>query len=227
VQHIECRRSAQLVCALFWAALLACGSDPGRHPATGRVIAPVMGPAGAAWLDRSEREIEERPSLAVKLLGIRPGQAVADIGAGSGYYTELLSRAVGFLGETSATEIQPEMLRLLEQRIRRKRLANVAPLLASETDPRLPPEALDLALLVDVYHEFRFPQRMLQRIREALKPGGRLVLIEFRKEDPAVPIREEHKMSIAEARAEVEPEGFRFETVLHQLPWQHILIFRK
>lgn len=186
-----------------------------------------MGSGGASWLDRAEREAEERPSLAVRLLRLQPGQAVADIGAGSGYYTELLSRAVGPSGKVYATEIQPEMLRLLERRIQRRKLANVVPVLATETDPRLPRESLDLALLVDVYHEFAHPQLMLRRIREALKPGGRLVLIEFRKEDPTVPIREEHKMSIAEARAEVEPEGFRFEGVLNDLPWQHILIFRK
>jgi len=186
-----------------------------------------MGAAGAAWLDRSEREIEERPSLAVKLLRIEPGQTVADIGAGSGYYTELLSKAVSPKGKVYATELQPEMLRLLEQRIRRKRLANVETILSTETDPRLPASSIDLALLVDVYHEFAQPQAMLQGIRRALKPGGRLVLIEFRKEDPTVPIREEHKMSVAEARLEVEHEGFAFDRVLNDLPWQHILIFRK
>jgi predicted methyltransferase len=210
---------------LFLAA--ACQADGPRHPVTGRPIAAVMGAAGAAWLERAEREAEERPSLAVQLLRLRPGQTVADIGAGSGYYTELLARAVGPSGRVYATEIQPEMLRLIEQRIQRRKLANVVPVLATETDPRLPRESLDLALLVDVYHEFAHPQQMLRRIREALKPGGRLVLIEFRKEDPSVPIREEHKMSIAEARAEVEPEGFLFEGVLNDLPWQHILIFRK
>ncbi len=186
-----------------------------------------MGAAGAPWLERAEREIEERPSLAVRLLRIQPGQTVADIGAGSGYYTELLSKAVGPGGKVYATDIQPEMIRLLEQRIQRKRLGNVETVLSTETDPRLPPESLDLALLVDVYHELARPQQVLRRIRESLKPGGRLVLIEFRKEDPNVPIREEHKMSVAEARAEVEPEGFVFERVLNDLPWQHILIFRK
>lgn len=186
-----------------------------------------MGAAGAAWLERAEREIEERPSLAVRLLRLQPGQTVADIGAGTGYYTELLARAVGPSGRVYATDIQPEMIRLLEQRIRKKRLANVQAVLSTETDPRLPPESLDLALLVDVYHEFAHPQQMLRRLRESLKPGARLVLIEFRKEDPSVPIREEHKMSIAEARAEVEPEGFVFDRVLNDLPWQHILIFRK
>jgi predicted methyltransferase len=217
----------QWTAAFLWLAAVSCSAQPLRHPATGRVIAPVMGAAGAAWLERSERESEERPSLAVRLLRLKPGQTVADIGAGSGYYTELLARAVGPSGRVYATDIQPEMIRLLEQRIQRKRLAHAQAVLASETDPRLPPESLDLALLVDVYHELARPQQMLRRLRESLKPGGRLVLIEFRKEDPSVPIREEHKMSIAEARAEVEPEGFVFDRVLNDLPWQHILIFRK
>jgi predicted methyltransferase len=217
----------QLAAAIFFIFSCFAAAQPLRHPVSGRLIAPVMGAAGAAWLDRSEREIEERPSLAVKLLRIDPGQTVADIGAGSGYYTELLSKAVGPTGKVYATELQPEMLRLLEQRIRRKRLANVETILSTETDPRLPASSIDLALLVDVYHEFAQPQAMLQGIRRALKPGGRLVLIEFRKEDPTVPIREEHKMSVAEARLEVEHEGFAFDRVLNDLPWQHILIFRK
>lgn len=186
-----------------------------------------MGAAGAHWLERAERESEERPSLAVQLLRIQPGQTVADIGAGSGYYTRLLSKSVGPAGKVYATDIQPEMIRLLEERIRREKLSNVTSVLCTETDPRLPPESIDLALLVDVYHEFARPQEMLRGIRRALKPGGRLVLIEFRKEDPAVPIREEHKMSVAEARSEVESEGFAFDRVLNDLPWQHILIFRK
>jgi predicted methyltransferase len=217
----------QLAAAVFFFFSCSAAAQPLRHPVSGRLIAPVMGAAGAAWLDRSEREIEERPSLAVKLLRIEPGQTVADIGAGSGYYTELLSKATGPTGKVYATELQPEMLRLLEQRIRRKRLANVETILSTETDPRLPASSIDLALLVDVYHEFAQPQAMLQGIRRALKPGGRLVLIEFRKEDPTVPIREEHKMSVAEARREVEHEGFAFDRVLNDLPWQHILIFRK
>jgi predicted methyltransferase len=227
VKHIEYRTPAQLAAALFLLFAVSCGAQPLRHPVSGRLIAPVMGAAGAPWLERAEREIEERPSLAVRLLRLQPGQTVADIGAGSGYYTELLSKAVGPNGKVYATDIQPEMIRLLEERKRRRRLANVETVLSTETDPRLPPESLDLALLVDVYHELAWPQQTLRRIREALKPGGRLVLIEFRKEDPSVPIREEHKMSVAEARAEVEPEGFAFDRVLNDLPWQHILIFRK
>lgn len=212
---------------LFVSALMLSGETPGRHPVTGRTIAGVMGAGSAPWLERAEREDEERPRIAVRLLKLQPGQTVADIGAGSGYYTELLSGAVGPAGTVYATDIQAEMLGLLEQRIRARKLTNVKPVLSSEDDVRLPPESLDLALLVDVYHEFSKPQKMLGAIHAALKPGGRLVLLEFRKEDPAVPIREEHKMSVAEVRAELESERFRFERVLNDLPWQHILMFRK
>lgn len=186
-----------------------------------------MGAGGAPWLERAERENEEHPRLAVRLLQLRPGEAVADVGAGSGYYTELLSKAVGSSGTVYATDIQPAMLQLLERRIRDRKLTNVKPVLGTEDDPRLPSGALDLVLLVDVYHEFSRPQEMLRRIRSALKPGGRLVLLEFRKEDPAVPIREEHKMSVEQVRTELEAERFRFDRVLNDLPWQHILIFRK
>ncbi len=203
------------------------GADQGRHPLTGRTIAGVMGAGGASWLERAERENEERPRLAVRLLDVRPGEAVADVGAGSGYYTELLARAVGPAGAVYATDIQPGMLELLERRIRQHKLTNVKTVLGAEDDPRLPAGALDLVLLVDVYHEFSRPQQMLRRIRAALKHGGRLVLLEYRKEDRAVPIREEHKMSVQDVRTELEAERFRFERVLNDLPWQHILIFRK
>lgn len=198
-----------------------------RHPVSGRVIAGVMGVGGAPWLDRSEREQEERPSLAVKLLRLAPGSVVADIGSGSGYYTELLSKAVGPQGQVFATDIQPGMLSLLRKRIEQKKLTNVEPVLSTDRDPKLPPASLDLALMVDVYHELSYPQEVLARIREALKPGGRLVLIEFREEDPEVPILPEHKMSVETARKEVEHEGYRFERVIPDLPWQHILVFRK
>jgi ubiquinone/menaquinone biosynthesis C-methylase UbiE len=217
---------------LWLAALLLAASAPGeaqshRHPVTGRIYAGVMGVAGADWLERAERENEERPSMAVRLLGVKPGMTVADVGCGSGYYTELLSRYVGEQGKVYAVDIQPGMLTLLRERMRKKRLGNVVPVLGEEADPKLPEESFDLILMVDVYHEFSAPQEMVRRLRRALKKDGRLVLLEFRKEDPAVPIREEHKMSVQEARAEIEPEGFRFERVLNDLPWQHILIFRK
>jgi ubiquinone/menaquinone biosynthesis C-methylase UbiE len=186
-----------------------------------------MDAGGASWLERAERENEERPSLAVRLLHLKPGMQVADIGAGSGYYSELLSRAVGSTGRVYAVDIQPAMIRLVEERMRRRNLTNVSPVLGLVADPKLPDSAIDIALLVDVYHEFSAPQAMLRRIRSALRPGGRLVLLEFRKEDPAIPIRVEHKMSVEEARIEIEPEGYRLDTALEDLPRQHILVFRR
>ena len=169
------------------------------------------------------RSREEAPDAALDALEIQVGMTVADVGAGTGYYTARLAKRVGPNGKVYATDIQPEMLGLLKK----KKLANVETVLGAADDPKLPALAMDLILLVDVYHEFSQPQKMLQKMREALKPEGRLVLLEFRKEDPNVPIRLEHKMSIAEARMELEAEGYRLEKVLEKLPWQHILIFRK
>jgi predicted methyltransferase len=214
-----------LALCLLWPFL--AHPQTARHPVTGRPYAGVMGVGGAPWLERAERENEERPKLAVQLLELKSGMVVADIGAGSGYYSELLSRAVGPAGKVYANDIQPGMIRLLQQRVRNSSLANVEVVLGAEADPKLPAASIDLALMVDVYHELSQPQAMLHNIRDSLKPGGALVLLEFRKEDPSVPIRPEHKMSIQEVRAELEPEGFRFERVLTGLPWQHILIFRK
>lgn len=196
------------------------------HPVSGRAIAPVMGYEGADWLERPERESEEEPSKALAALDVKRGQVVADLGAGSGYYTVRLAKRVGPSGTVYAVDIQPEMLALIERRVARERLEHVVPLLAAEDDPRLPAGALDLVLMVDVYHELSRPREVLRHIRTALKPDGRLVLIEYRKESPWVPIREEHKMSVAEARLELEAEGYRFDRVLDVLPWQHILVFR-
>jgi ubiquinone/menaquinone biosynthesis C-methylase UbiE len=185
-----------------------------------------MGPGGAPWLVRSEREQEEEPGKALKALEIHPGDVVADIGAGVGYFTWRIADIVGPSGKVHANDIQPEMIRLLKRNIEDRHLTNVEPVLGKIDDPRLPKAAIDLVLLVDVYHEFSEPQKMLDRIRESLKPEGRLVLLEYRKEDPAVPIRPEHKMSVAEVKAEIEPQGFKLDKVLEVLPRQHILIFR-
>ena len=198
-----------------------------EHPITGRRIAGVMGVGGADWLERSEREIEEMPETALDKIGIREGMTVADVGAGIGYFTVRLSKRVGDTGKVYAVDVQPEMLTMLKQRAAKANLKNIVPVLGSESDPKLPPAAMDLILLVDVYHEFSQPQKMLQRMREALKNDGRLVLLEYRKEDPHIPIRAEHKMSVEEAKTELEAEGFRLEKVLKDLPRQHILIFRK
>ena len=199
----------------------------GIHPVSGRKIAPVMGAAGAGWLVRPEREREENPSLAVSLLGLKPGMVVADIGAGVGYYSFLIARKVGSAGKVYATDIQPEMLRLMRQRMAKEKISNVEPVPSTESETGLPDGRIDAALLVDVYHEFSEPQKMLASIARALKPDGRLILLEFRKEDPSVPIREEHKMSVAMVKQEVEAENYRMVKVLDQLPWQHILIFQK
>src|ERR1035438_589804 len=183
----------------------------GVHPVTGRQYAGVMGPGGADWLVRSEREQEEEPEKAIAALTIAKGSAVADIGAGVGYFTWRLADVVGPTGRVYANDIQPEMIRMLKKNIEARSLTNVEPVLGKIDDPKLPKGAIDLALLVDVYHEFSEPQKMLDRIRESLKPDGRLVLLEYRKEDPKVPIKLEHKMTVAEVKAEIEPEGYRLD----------------
>jgi SAM-dependent methyltransferase len=198
----------------------------GVHPLTGRQIAPVMGVAGAEWLVRPERLEEEQPDRAVEALRLQEGQTVADVGAGVGYFTWLLAERVGPRGTVFAVEIQPEMLRLLKEEMARRRVKNVIPTLGKVDDPGLPENALDLVLMVDVYHELAEPQKVLRKLHRALKPDGRLVLIEYKKEEPWIPIRLEHKMTELEARLEVEAEGFRFERNLRILPRQHILIFR-
>jgi ubiquinone/menaquinone biosynthesis C-methylase UbiE len=219
-----------IVLAIYLVAWVTITAGPpfaqATHPISGRPIAPVMGHEGAPWLERPEREAEEAPTRAITALQLRSGQTVADIGAGSGYYTMLLSAAVGPRGRVYATDIQPEMLALIRQKVEKRRLSNIELLLGTATESRLPDGAIDLALMVDVYHELSQPQAFLQSLKRAFKPDGRLVLIEFRKEDASVPIRPEHKMSVREARMELEAEDYRFERVLDVLPWQHILVFR-
>ena len=197
----------------------------GKHPVSGRQIAGVMGHQGAAWLERPEREKEEAPTKAIAALNIKPGQSVADIGAGSGYYSVLLAGAVGPTGRVFATDIQPEMLALIKKKLDALPIPQIQLVLGTPTESRLPDASVDLALMVDVYHELSEPQVFLRSLKRALKPGGRLVLIEFRKEDRRVPIREEHKMTVSEARKELEAEGYKFQEVVDVLPWQHILVF--
>jgi SAM-dependent methyltransferase len=220
----------EIATAVIAVAALVAGlaaQTAGVHPISGRRFAPVMGAAGASWLDRSERELEEEPERAISLLSLKPGAIVADVGAGSGYMTEKLAKRVGSTGKVYAVDIQPEMLRLLNQRLIARRITNVVAVQGDVDDPRLPSSILDLELLVDVYHEFSAPQAMLRHLREALKPDGRLVLLEYRKEDPSIPIREEHKMSVAEAKLEVEAEGFVLSEVKEGLPRQHVLVFTR
>jgi ubiquinone/menaquinone biosynthesis C-methylase UbiE len=197
------------------------------HPLTGRQYAHVMGASGAGWLERSERETEEAPDKALDLLDLKPGMVVGDVGAGTGYMSLRMARRVGPTGKVFANDIQPEMIEKLRANSKREKLTNVEPVLGTVNDPKLPMGQLDLILMVDVYHEFSEPQAMLDRMREALKPDGRLVLLEYRKEDPKIPIRPEHKMSVAEVKTEVEAEGYRLDQVIEKLPRQHIIIFKK
>ncbi len=197
-----------------------------RHPVTGRVIAPVMGVQGSDWLERENREAEEAPSKAIEALDLRPGMTVADVGAGSGYYTVRLAKRVGPSGRVFATDVQPGMLEILERRLAREGLPNVTTILSTDENPGLPAASLDLALMVDVYHELQSPQAFMRRLRDALKPDGRLVLLEFRKEDPRVPILEVHKMSVAEVRRELAADGFTLDRVVDVLPWQHIIVLK-
>jgi ubiquinone/menaquinone biosynthesis C-methylase UbiE len=207
------------VCVAAWAQ--------GVHPVTGRRYASTMSADGADWLVRPEREAEEAPDTALDAIRIAKGSTVADVGAGAGYIAWRLAKRVGPAGKVYANDIQPEMIELLRKNMAERKIANVEPVLGALDDPKLPRGGIDLALLVDVYHEFSEPRAMLRRIRESLKPDGRLVLLEYRAEDPNVPIRPEHKMTVAQVKAEVEPEGFRLDKVLEMLPRQHILIFRK
>ena len=197
------------------------------HPVTGRPIAPVMGVGGADWLDRPEREKEENPEGALDAIGIRPGMVVADIGAGTGYMSVRLAKRVGPTGKVYANDIQPEMLRRLRKNAEKAQLKNIETVLGTEVDPKLPAGQLDLVLLVDVYHEFSEPQKMLRKIRDSLKPSGRLVLLEYRKEDPSIPIITVHKMTVDEVKKELEAERFIFSQVIESLPRQHILILTR
>ncbi|HZT79405.1 MAG TPA: methyltransferase domain-containing protein [Gemmataceae bacterium] len=193
----------------------------------GREIAQVMGHQGAGWLERPQREQEEQPGKLHKLLKIKPGEVVADIGAGSGYHTFRLSRLVGPKGKVYAVDIQPEMLAIMRQRARQLKVANVELIQGTESDPKLPANAVDLILMVDVYHEFSRPYEMTEAMLKALKPGGRLVFVEFRMEDPKVPILLVHKMTQKQVLKEMEPFPLRHVGTLNDLPWQHVIVFEK
>ena len=219
------RFAAVLAFAVIVVAAALAAQSAGTHPISGRRFAPVMGYLGADWLERPERLEEEEPDTALDVLRIAKGATVADIGAGSGYITVRLAARVGPTGHVYANDLQPQMLDMLRRRLARDGVANVTLVQGTADDPKLPPAAVDLELMVDVYHELSQPQVMLRRLREALKPAGRLVLLEYRKEDPRIPIRFEHKMTVGEAKMEVEAEGFTLSRVDESLPRQHILIF--
>src|SRR5437016_9565307 len=192
----------------------------------GREIACVMGHQAADWLERSEREQEERPELLLPALKLKPGDVVADIGAGTGYYTRRLAKLVGDKGTVYAVDIQQEMLDLLTNKMAELKIHNVKPILGTITDPHLPARSVDLILMVDVYHEFDYPYEMAQALCRALKPGGRIVFVEFRGEDASVPIKRVHKMTQEQVRKEMALQPLQFVETIETLPWQHVIVFQ-
>ncbi|MBL9125205.1 MAG: class I SAM-dependent methyltransferase, partial [Planctomycetaceae bacterium] len=180
---------------------------------------------GADWLTRSTRIQEENPQKLLDALSIKPGQTVCDLGCGNGYYTLPLAHLVGPAGKVLAVDIQPEMLSLLNARAGEKNLKNIQPILSTPLDPKLPANSVDLILVVDVYHELSYPEQMLRALRQSLKPDGRIVLVEFRGEDPTVPIKPLHKMTKKQVRKELEPNGFKLVEEYDELPWQHVMFF--
>lgn len=191
----------------------------------GREIAQTMHYAGAPWLTRESRDREEDGNTLVRELKLKPGMTVCDMGCGNGFYTLRIAKKLGPKGQVLAVDIQPEMLTLLRERAAAAGVTNVKPVLGSVIDPQLPEASCDLILCVDVYHEFSHPEHMLRAMRKALKPDGRLVLVEFRMEDPQVPIKLEHKMSKEQILKELPPNGFKLTREFDDLPWQHVMWF--
>ena len=192
----------------------------------GREIAAVMGFEGAAWLERPSRDSEERPDLLVKELHLVPGMSVADIGAGSGFLSRRMAPAVG-PGRVFAVDVQPQMVALLKQLALEPEFKNLVPIQGDSDDVKLPPASTDLAVLVDVYHELAYPYEVMRSLIRALKPGSRVVLVEYRGEDPSVPIKALHKMSEAQIRREMSALPLTWERTSELLPLQHIVVFRK
>jgi len=193
----------------------------------GREIAQVMGYHGAAWLERANREKEEQPDRVIATLNLKPGMTVADIGAGSGYYTWRIAQRVGARGKVYAVDVQPEMIELLNHQMKKRGVENVRSILSTASDPRLPAGSVDLALMVDVYHELEFPYEMLGAIVSTLKPGGRLALVEFRGGDSRIPIKPLHTMTEAQVRRELDLFPLEWVATERNLPWQHVIVFRK
>jgi SAM-dependent methyltransferase len=241
------RAAAAAAAAILAAALTACAADQPAAPSgaaadvytyrpaardgigkvyQGREISFVMGHLGAGWLERSEREREERTDLLLQNLPLEPDDVVADIGAGTGYFSLPIAGRVP-QGRVLAVDLQPEMLAIVASRAKSRGIANVEPVQATETDPRLPPGTVDLVLMVDAYHEFSHPYEVMQGVVRGLKPGGRVVLVEYRAEDPEVPILTLHKMSEAQARKEMKAVGLEWVETRDFLPQQHYMVFRK
>ena len=227
--RLTCLCSAALVVlsALHTPADTVETPPPALTSYKGRTIARTMHWEGAGWLLRKEREREEAGRLMISRLGLREGQTVCDLGSGNGYHSLMMARLVGKTGRVLAVDIQPEMLSMLRERARKQHLDNVETIVGELHDPRLPDNTLDLVLAVDAYHEFSHPEHMLQAVHRSLKPDGRLVLVEFRLEDPAIPIKPLHKMSRKQILKELEPNGFRLVEEYNGLPWQHMMFFER
>ncbi len=201
--------------------------DPPAARYMGREIATTMDYTGADWLVRQSRQREENCQRLLKELHVKPGQVICDMGCGNGFYTVKLAQLTGKKGKVYAVDIQQEMLDMLKQSVRAARLENVEPLLGTETDPRLPENSIDLLLMVDVYHEFSQPEAMLKAIRKSLTQSGRIALVEFRAEDPNVPIKPEHKMSKEQILKEFPANGLKLAGQFDELPWQHLMFFSR
>jgi SAM-dependent methyltransferase len=193
----------------------------------GREIAQTMHYDGAPWLVRESREREEDCSTLLKVLNVKPGQVVCDMGSGNGFYTLKLAKLVGEEGKVLAVDIQAQMLYMLRKRAEEEKITNIKPILGTVWNPKLADSSVDLMFCVDVYHEFDHPVEMLAAMRKALKPDGRMVLVEFRMEDPKVPIKLLHKMSKEQILKEVPPAGFKLVEQFDKLPWQHVMFFQR
>jgi precorrin-6B methylase 2 len=193
----------------------------------GREIAGVMGWQAAAWLERQEREQEERGDLLLRELGLAQGMTVADVGAGTGYYARRMAPLVGSQGMVWAVDVQPEMIELLSAMAAKAGINNIKPLLCTPDDLKLPAASVDVAIMVDVYHELEFPFEVMQTLVRALKPGGKVVFVEYRAEDPKVPIKALHKMTEAQIRKEAAEHALVYERTANTLPWQHVVVFGK
>ena len=214
-------------CAPAWSAEPKGKAPPPLRFYMNREIAQTMHYSGAEWLIRDEREREERCSLMLANLDARPGMTVCDMGCGNGFYTLKLARMVGADGRVYGVDIQPQMLVMLNERAVEQEVANITPVLGTLFDPRLPKDEIDLVLLVDVYHEFSHPEHMLQAMRDALSPEGRIVLLEYRGEDPEVPIKPLHKMTKEQIMKEYPANGFKLVKEFEKLPWQHMMYFAR
>lgn len=246
-KHWALRRSLTLLAALVGSALFSAAIDPSdawcEEPPKktnsksklppplkfyqGREIAPTMSHLGAKWLIRNSREREEACEKLLKVLGVKPGMVVCDMGCGNGFYSLKLAKLVGKKGRVLAVDIQPQMLSLLKKRLDADGLKNVQPVLGTLIDPKLPKGGVDLILLVDVYHEFSYPQQMLRAMRASLKPSGQIVLVEYRLEDRKVPIKRLHKMSKKQILKEIPANGYKLVRQYDKLPWQHVMFFAR